>query len=124
MWFKRKNALSIVLVTLALSASANMHDVVEPQKGLKRFHARDTFALRNAESEFGHRHKMNMSLYPVQMSVTRRSIKVYSDHNQVLPIYRHNGTFYMVMRLNKGVNWINGLPEGQYYINNKPILIK
>ena len=124
MLFERKKTLSVVCFVLAFSASAGIHSADGPQKRLRGSVVSDTLALRDRNSEFGHHHKMNISVYPVQMTVTRRSLRVYSDHNQILPIYRQNGTFYMVMRLNKGVNWINGLPSGQYFINNKPIVIK
>ncbi len=124
MLFERKKILSIVSFVLAVSASAGIHDVVGPQSHLHGSAVPDTLALHDRNSEFGHRHKMNISVYPVQMTVARRSLRVYSDHNQILPIYRQNGTLYMAMRLNKGVNWVNGLPRGQYFINNKPIVIK
>ena len=53
----------------------------------------------------------------------RGMVRIQSEHSQILPIYRQNGSFYMVMRLNKGVNWLNGLPRGRYFINNRPIAI-
>lgn len=67
--------------------------------------------------------KMNISVYPVQISVTGRVVQVRSDHNQLLPIYTHNGVLYLTARLNKGTNWLGGLPRGRYFINNKPITI-
>mgnify|MGYP007057721887 CR=1 FL=1 len=35
-----------------------------------------------------------------------------------------NGTFYLIVRLNKGTNWLNGLPKGKYFINNRLLAIK
>ena len=58
-----------------------------------------------------------------EMQVMRGMVRIQSEHSQILPIYRQNGSFYMVMRLNKGVNWLNGLPRGRYFINNRPIAI-
>lgn len=124
MLFGRKKAFGVVLLVLAVSASANLNRLVAYQH---RFHYKpdsDTLSMHGRSGELRYRPKMNISVYPVQMSVNRRSVRIYSDHNQILPIYRHNGSFYMVMRLNKGVNWLNGLPRGKYFINNKPIVIK
>lgn len=83
----------------------------------------DTVSVRSRVGEMGVRHRMSTSLYPVQMQVMRGMVRIQSEHSQILPIYRQNGSFYMVMRLNKGVNWLNGLPRGRYFINNRPIAI-
>lgn len=84
----------------------------------------DTLSMRGNDGlKQDHPHKMSNSAHPVQLKVTNRSVRIQSEHNQLLPIYRQNGSFYMVMRLNKGVNWLNGLPRGRYFINNKPIAI-
>lgn len=68
--------------------------------------------------------KMSHSAYPVQMSVVGNAVRVESPENQILPIYTHTGTFYLIVRLNKGTNWLNGLPKGRYFINNRLIAIK
>lgn len=68
--------------------------------------------------------KMSHSAYPVQMHVVGSSVRVESPKSQILPIYTHNGTFYLIMRLNKGTNWLNGLPKGRYFINNRLVIIK
>lgn len=67
--------------------------------------------------------KMASSAFPVLLKVRGRSVCVRSNYNQVLPIYNHNGSFYAMFRLSKGVNWIGGLPRGVYYINNRKITI-
>ncbi|MBR2458220.1 MAG: hypothetical protein IKB39_02770 [Bacteroidaceae bacterium] len=68
--------------------------------------------------------KMSHSAYPVQMSVVGNAVRVESPESQILPIYTHTGTFYLIVRLNKGTNWLNGLPKGRYFINNRLIAIK
>lgn len=68
--------------------------------------------------------KMLTSTYPVRIQVAMNAVEVHSDHNQILPIYTRSGAFYMAARINKGINWINGLPRGHYFINNRPITIK
>lgn len=68
--------------------------------------------------------KMSHSAYPVQMSMVGNAVRVESPENQILPIYTHTGTFYLIVRLNKGTNWLNGLPKGRYFINNRLIAIK
>ena len=68
--------------------------------------------------------KMSHSAYPVQMSVVGNAVRVESPENQILPIYTHTGTFYLIVRLNKGTNWLNGMPKGRYFINNRLIAIK
>lgn len=62
--------------------------------------------------------------YPVELKVKGHSLCVVSKHEQVLPIYTKNGTLYLAMQLNAGVNWINGLPCGRYQINDKTVNIK
>lgn len=67
--------------------------------------------------------KMNTSVFPVQISVMGRVVQIQSDRNQLLPIYNQNGVLYLTARLNKGKNWLGGLPKGRYFINNRPITI-
>lgn len=70
------------------------------------------------------RSKMSHSAYPIQLKVVGNSVKVDSPKNQILPIYTHNGSFYLIMRLNKGTNWLNGLPKGRYFINGRLVAIR
>jgi len=67
--------------------------------------------------------KMSTSAFPVQITVTGRVVQIQSDHGQLLPIYNQNGILYLTARLNKGTNWLGGLPKGHYFINNRPITI-
>ena len=68
--------------------------------------------------------KMSHSAYPVRMQVVGNAIRLDSPESQILPIYTQNGTFYLIVRLNKGTNWLNGLPKGKYFINNRLLAIK
>lgn len=68
--------------------------------------------------------KMSHSAFPVQVKVHGHFLRVESPKTQILPIYTGEGAFYLVMRLNKGVNLLSGLPQGRYYINGKLIIIK
>lgn len=70
------------------------------------------------------RSKMTHSAYPVQLQVVGGAVRVDSPECQILPIYTQNGTFFLIMRLNKGINWLNGLPKGKYFINNRIVVIK
>ena len=67
--------------------------------------------------------KMSSSAYPVVIAMHGREVRIQSEHNQILPIYTRSGAFYMAVRLSKGTNWINGLPRGRYFINNRPVTI-
>ena len=67
--------------------------------------------------------KMSTSAFPVQITVSGRVVQIQSDRSQLLPIYNGNGVLYMTTRLNKGKNWLGGLPRGRYFINNRPITI-
>ncbi len=69
------------------------------------------------------RGKMAQSAFPVRIKAQGRALCVRSDYNQVLPVYNSCGSFYSLFRLSKGVNWVNGLPRGTYYINNRKIVI-
>ena len=70
------------------------------------------------------RGRMTHSAYPVVLNVVGHAVKVESPEKQVLPIYTHSGTFYLIVRLNKGTNWLNGLPKGKYFINSRLLTIK
>lgn len=67
--------------------------------------------------------QMASSTFPVRMQVRGSALCVTSDYCQLLPIYTRGGTFYMAMRLNKGLNWLSGLPRGRYLINNQSVVI-
>ena len=83
----------------------------------------DSLVVATPSPEMPTSRKMNTSAFPVQISVTGRVVQIQSDHNQLLPIYTNTGVLYLTTRLNKGTNWLGGLPSGLYFINNKPITI-
>lgn len=83
----------------------------------------DSLVVAMLSPEMSSSRKMNSSAYPVKIMVSGRTVQIQSDHNQILPIYTHNGVLYLTTRLNKGTNWLGGLPKGRYFINNRPITI-
>lgn len=68
--------------------------------------------------------RMSTSAYPVRIEVHGRAVMLHSDHVQLLPIYTRGGVLKMTIRLNKGTNWLSGLPRGNYFINNRPVAVK
>lgn len=76
-------------------------------------------------SEVSHIYKKKKvsSTYPVEIRRKGTSLLVTSEHTQMLPVYKGNGVFYAMFRLNKGTNWISGLPRGTYIINNSRITV-
>ena len=86
--------------------------------------AKDSIVVKGShwsEVPTGH---MAQSAYPVKLAIKGRSIRITSKHEQVLPIYTKDGTLYLAMQLNSGENWLHGLPQGRYRINNRTINIK
>ena len=110
-----------LLVVLVSEAAASP---VSEVRRRKRNQKPDTIAVAAVQdvSVFSRR-RMSTSAFPVQLTVVGRAVRVQSPENQVLPIYTATGGFYMVMRLTKGTNWLNGLPRGSYFINNRTITI-
>ncbi|MCH5168712.1 MAG: hypothetical protein J1F27_03650 [Prevotellaceae bacterium] len=83
----------------------------------------DTLMVPFMQPEMPLSKKMNTSIFPVQITTTGRMVQIQSDHNQLLPIYTRSGALFLTARLNKGTNWLGGLPRGHYFINNRPITI-
>lgn len=90
-------------------------------------HYRDTLPHPRVSSSFQSkvdrelpdlRHRMLTSPQPVEIKQQGRNLCVTSLHNQLLPVYSANGILYSSFRLNKGTNWLSGLPRGSYIINN------
>ena len=107
--------LSLVLLT-SLSMGASLRK--------KRVAAKpDTIPLVEKMQDFGRTGRMSCSTFPVKIHTSGRAVQIQSDYSQILPIYTRTGAFFMAVRLNKGVNWLNGLPRGHYFINNRPITI-
>lgn len=85
---------------------------------------RQSLTLQKARREVPFRTgQLATSTFPVEMAVKGSSLCITSKYSQLLPIYTRGGTFYMAMRLNKGLNWLNGLPRGRYIINNQSVSI-
>lgn len=84
----------------------------------------DTLLIVTPSPEISSSRKMSTSAFPVQISVIGRVVQVQSDRGQLLPIYTQAGVLYLTARLNKGKNWLGGLPRGRYFINNRPITIE
>lgn len=92
---------------------------------LKRTPVRtDTVRQRTSSKDIRSGRRMSTSAYPVRIEVTGRAVKVDSDHVQLLPIYTRGGVLKMTIRLNKGTNWLTGIPRGNYFINNRPVAVK
>ncbi|MBO7067748.1 MAG: hypothetical protein J6W52_03585 [Bacteroidaceae bacterium] len=106
--------LLAVLVLLPLGASQRKKRIVTKP---------DTTSLVAKIQDFGQTGRMSCSTFPVKIHTSGRAVQIQSEHSQILPIYTRTGAFYMAVRLNKGVNWLNGLPRGHYFINNRPITI-
>lgn len=114
-------ARSFMLVT-ALAFSLGAMSAYKKQSRTKAI-AADTASVTAKLQDVRQGGKMVTSPYPVRIQVTMNAVQVQSDRPQLLPIYTRNGMFYMAARLNKGVTWINGLPRGHYFINNRPVTI-
>lgn len=123
-WFlmRRTSVLQICVLVLAAVLWQSAEGAVRKRKVGVR-HNPDTLALAMPSPEMPSRGKMVTSAFPVQISVTGRVVLIQSDHNQLLPIYTHTGVLYLTARINKGKNWLGGLPRGRYFINNRPITI-
>lgn len=107
-----------------LLAVGGMQDVSADgciQVGMKT----DSLGRNSTFSEITHIYKTRRvsSTYPIEVKVRRGSLLVTSQYTQMLPIYKGNGVFYGLFRLNKGTNWINGLPRGTYIINNSKVVV-
>lgn len=110
-----------IMLLLLVAALCMQADGAERRRKVRR--KPDTLALPVAPPELSTSRKMNTSVFPVQITVTGRMVQIQSDQNQLLPIYTRSGVLFLTARLNKGTNWLGGLPRGHYFINNRPITI-
>ena len=110
---------SLVFVLLTLTATLVMAD-----RQNTRSLSRDSLTVDPPKWNETPTIRMAQSLYPVELKVKGRSLRVISKYEQVLPIYTKGGTLYLAMQLTPGVNWLSGLPRGHYRINNRTINIK
>jgi hypothetical protein len=119
---RKETVLRICLLMLAailcLPADAAMR-----KRKIKPRRDADSMMVTVPNAEMPISRKMSTSAYPVQITVVGRAVQVQSDRGQLLPIYNQNGILYLTARLNKGTNWLGGLPRGRYFINNRPITI-
>ncbi len=119
---RNTSILRICLVVMAVMLCFPAAGAERKRKIFARRKA-DTLVVAVSNPEIPSFRKMNSSVFPVQISVSGRAVQILSDHNQLLPIYNGNGVLYLTARLNKGTNWLGGLPRGHYFINNRPITI-
>lgn len=80
------------------------------------------FIIKNGH-EIEQSRKMMSSAFPVDLKITGKALCIKSNYNQMLPVYSASGVLYMALHLNKGTNWLNGLPRGHYFINSRPVTI-
>ena len=122
------NKMKGILAILMLVGALLENSAVAPTSftyNAERTQKRDTtMHLPKREDDRVVSRRMSHSAYPVQISVVGNAVRVESPESQILPIYTHAGTFYLIVRLNKGTNWLNGLPKGRYFINNRLIAIE
>lgn len=117
---KKTIAIFVLKCSVLCSAAGTFGFAVPHDK-----HKEQVDSIKNVAVEGKTKHiKMSHSAYPVQIQIVGNAVRVDSPENQILPIYTQNGTFYLIMRLNKGINWLNGLPKGRYFINNRIVVIK
>lgn len=117
----RKVLLVILTIVASLSLGAAPKTFSSRRNKVQKVAVDST--SRQVVGDVSQRRKMSNSAFPVQISITGRAVQIHSDHNQILPIYTESGTFYMIMKVTKGTNWLTGLPRGRYFINNRPISI-
>lgn len=119
-FFPMRTCLLLLALLVCWPAGAS----VRKRKNFVR-HTADSaaLALPVPPVEMPTRSKMSSSAFPVSISVSGRSVQIKSSHEQFLPIYTRSGALYLTARLNKGTNWLGGLPRGHYFINNLPVTI-
>lgn len=119
-----KKNISIRLFFLALLSFASTWTFADKQMNQK--FAKDSLKQLTTSKTWKEptSDRIPRSGYPVELKVKGHSLCVISKYEQVLPIYTKQGTLYLAMQLNTGVNWLNGLPCGRYQINDKTISIK
>lgn len=120
---KAKCLFAVMLSACVVGWAAPSGHIWPKKKKKQKTALADTISMTTKLQDVGQTHRMLTSTYPVHIQVTMNAVQIQSDHSQILPIYTQSGTFYMAARLNKGTNWINGLPKGSYFINNRPIKI-
>lgn len=113
-----KKSVLYLLTVLALCVgnlyAQNIHQVVRTNAIVSDAGVEGSNALKT---------KMLSSAFPVTIQMKGSRLCITSKYVQLLPIYNERGAFYGMFRLNKGTNWIGGLPKGVYYINSRKVSI-
>lgn len=109
--------VALLCLPLAVSAEAQRRDTLRSDRLTREIR------LQRSDEMPDIRHRMLTSAMPVEIRQQGRYICVTSRHAQLLPVYNASGTLYSSFRLNKGTNWLSGLPRGSYFINNRKITI-
>ena len=117
MWLSELKAIRLLLISAFWLCPISM------QSAIHQAAAPDTIQVGSQLREYGLQRSMSLSAFPVELKQMGRALRIKSNYNQILPIYTENGVLYMAMRLTRGINWLNGLPRGKYFINNHPITI-
>lgn len=118
----RRCLVAMLLASDAYVANAEARSA--SAQGLQHIQKRDTVVHRKLTPEVSEmRSRMMSSALPVDIRQQGRHLCVTSQGNQLLPVYRTNGTLYTAFRISKGTNWLSGLPKGAYYINNRRFTI-
>jgi len=118
----RRCLVATLLASAAYVASTEVHAASTQE--LQHIQKRDTVVHRKLAPEVSEmRSRMMSSALPVDIRQQGRHLCVTSQGNQLLPVYRTNGTLYTAFRISKGTNWLSGLPKGAYYINNRRFTI-
>lgn len=100
--------------------SLNTQKLHATNDSLVRGHKKTVASTRELPSV---RTRMMMSPWPVEIQQRGRHLCVESDRSQLLPVYTGTGSFFTAFRLQRGTNWLGGLPRGTYIINHKQITI-
>ena len=119
-FFRRALLIAALAMANGAYAAYKPHGSYEnPEKRPRR----DTLVREVSREVHGFRNRMMTSSLPVEIEKQGRQLCITSKYNQLLPVYRDNGTFYTAFRVAKGTNWLTGLPKGTYIINNRRFTI-
>lgn len=117
----------IRILLLVFAACLAMHMVAETKPSAESVRDKadidTTSFIAKGGRDLEQSRKMMSSAFPVDLKITGHAVRIQSDYNQMLPVYSASGALFMAMHLNKGTNWLNGLPRGHYFINSRPITI-
>lgn len=135
MSLKRLSFQFLLVVSFFVAATSYALTV---QGGETQTHSMNTQKLQTTSDSIGRVHtktvsatsesptvrsRMMMSPWPVEIQQRGRHLCVESGRSQLLPVYTGSGSFYTAFRLQRGTNWLGGLPRGTYIINHKQITI-